>query len=271
MDQNKIDNTAFALADSHFATCQEIEKFIVELVLPILTRASINSEEHQTYIDLIKRVHLWIRSLTKLNHPEDFQPIRSASRALFEIAIDFTIMQFNHSYEKLIAWEESARLHSVERIQRYYNQHPGEITDGDSEVLRVIERKERILELRRKYWNNDRHPTRWTGRNLSDDAIDADRLYPSEFQKWYDTKYAHVCWNVHGSSLVGIRGIPVVLFPIISAFGFCDSAKFSLISCKMALKLLNKWDPITEVRFEMFNNNIKETMVKVFESYKLGY
>lgn len=52
-------------------------------------------------------------SLGKLNHPGDFQAVTAAARALFEGAVDVTLMHFDAAVngpEKMDAWEDFAEV-----------------------------------------------------------------------------------------------------------------------------------------------------------------
>ena len=259
----------FAMADAQFAVCQRIEEFIGSSVRPILERTSNGDDDHQTYIGAILRVHAWLRTLGKLNHPGDFQAVLSASRSLFEIAVDLTLMKFDPTCPcaKLRAWEESAKYHSAERLARFCKDHPSTIPAGSEPVLSFLKQKTRILALRNQFWNGDRHPTRWTGRKLDIDAAKSDKLRASGFQEYYDARHAQVCWNVHGSGLTGVRTIPAEHFPAISALGFIDASAFALIACERALQLMDRWDAISISRFENFRKDLVLTQASVLSAH----
>lgn len=259
----------FSLADAQFAACKRIERFVGESVRPILTRTSDASALDATVQGIVVRVHAWIRSLNKLNHPGDFQAILSASRALFEIAVDLTLLKFDQSSpcEKLIAWEESAKLASVDRLKRFCDAHPGEVPVGSESMLTFLAQRDRIVGLRRQHWRNDRHPNRWTGRNLEDDATVADRAQPCGLAEYYATRYSQVCWSVHGSGLTSVRTITTDRFPGLSALGLADAAQFSLVACERALQLVERWDDISKSRFEYFANELRDVRASVWLSY----
>jgi hypothetical protein len=267
--QPSTKTSEFALADAQFAVCQRIEEFIGATVRPILDRASNGKEDHQTFIGSVLRVHTWLRSLNKLNHPGDFQAVLAGSRTLFEIAVDLTLLKFDPSCpcEKLLAWEESAKLHSVERLKKYCDAHPSQVPVGAPPMLGFVKRREHIVGLRRRYWKKDGHPSRWTGRSLEGDSIAADRFQHSGFEEYYASRYSQVCWNVHGSGLTGTRAIPTDHFPALSALGFLDATQFSLLACQRALQLLDRWDAITETRFELFREELDGTRTSVWVSH----
>ncbi len=103
----------FALADAFYAECQVVARFIDEKVrVPVDQR--VGSVAHGVVFQgQMLRTIAWLRSLGKLNHPGDFQAVTASARALFEGAVDVTLMHFdpaNFSPQKMDAWESSAKF-----------------------------------------------------------------------------------------------------------------------------------------------------------------
>ncbi|HYQ02747.1 MAG TPA: hypothetical protein VER96_28945 [Polyangiaceae bacterium] len=261
---------AFALGDAQFAVCQRVEDFLGTSVRPILQRAEPPGPELDTYHGAIIRVHGWLRSVAKLNHPGDFQPVLAASRAIFEVAIDLSLLNRDptQTCAKLLAWEDSAKLHSAERLKSFCDAHPNQGPPaGTQAILAFLAQRPRVLALRSLHWSHQSHPPRWTGRNLGQDADSADRLSPSGFAEYYNARYPQICWNVHGSGLAGVRGISEENFPGLTMFGFAESANFALIAAREALALVGKWDPVSQVRFEHLEKELSAIRVAVWTSH----
>ena len=261
---------AFALGDAQFAACQRVESFLGTSVRPILERAGPPGPEHDTYNGAIIRVHAWLRSLAKLNHPGDFQPVLAACRAIFEVAVDLTLLNREPTLTcaRLLAWEDSAKLHSAQRLKRFLDSQ-SKVTPaaGAQSIIAYLQQQPRVLSLRSQHWGHDKHPPRWTGRDLGHDADHADRLKFSGFAEYYNAHYPKICWNVHGSGLAGVRGISEANFPGLTMFGFAASATFALIAAREALALVGRWDSVSEVRFEHLEKELGEIRVAVWTSY----
>ena len=232
--------------------------FIAESVRPVVDRHTNSLPWTFTCNGMITRVHGWLRSLRKLDHPGDFQPILAGSRALFEIAADFVLIrhQENGSFRKLLDWEDSERLAWADKLCRSDN-------DADrypqaAEFKRQHER--RIRQLRKLHWERTDRVSRWTGRNLGEDAREVDRLGQaarlagglgaSGFVEYYTNRYSLVCWFVHGSGLIGLRGQIGSVLPIVVAHGYHDALRFSVIASKYVLDLFKQYDDISRLRFE---------------------
>ncbi len=206
---------------------------------------------------LYLRALAWVRSLWKLDEPGDFQAVMVASRTLFEIAVDVTILQFDTAANppaKMDAWEESAKLKSARRVRAFLDR-PGcteSAADHAPYLTFLSNNKQRVEALRKRWWPSRKagkqpdHPDRWTGRDLSKDADSATELYPAgKFAAYYARRYMHNCWNTHGSGLAGVRGIPPEDFPGLAAIAFDEATRFALIVTDMTLRHFHIWQTAT--------------------------
>jgi hypothetical protein len=101
------------LASTWFRACEETSAFIDRSVRPVVERAADRRNPvDATYLGYLLRVTGWLRSLGKLNEPGDLQGASAGARALFEIAIDLTLLRHDSDspIQKLVDWEESAKL-----------------------------------------------------------------------------------------------------------------------------------------------------------------
>lgn len=261
---------AFALANAYFAGCQLVEGFLGTSVRPIIKRASETAPEFEACHGAIIRLHAWFRSLSKLDAPGDFQAVLSASRAVFEIAVDLTLLHRDPrvTVEMLVAWEESSKLAAARRLRQFCDSRPGSKKPaGAKPILAYLNQEQRVLGLRSRHWGRTKHPQRWTGRDLGRDAEEADRFSPSGFAEYYCSRYTQVCWNVHGSGLAGVRRIPESRFPALTMFGFEESARFAIVAAREALHLVGKWDGISAARFERLAEEMKNARVDAWVSH----
>lgn len=255
--------TPFALAQARFRECQLCEEFLSRRVGPRIEHAleGDSSGVRQTYLGLFLRALAWLRTLRKLDHPGDFQAVIVASRTIFEIAIDVTIMHFDplNPHAKLVAWEQSAKLKSALQVQRFFTEEGKVPSARFAPQLRFIDTDtSRIEALRSQYWPSDdgkgRHPKmRWTGRDLSRDARAATKLFPEgEFAEFYETRYPQICWSTHGSGLAGIRFLSEADFPTLSSSAFGECVHFALVTAKVVLIQMAMLDEAMEGEFKHF-------------------
>ena len=251
-----MEPTVFATWEALFKECRLVHQFLNEGIRPRVQRAA-NASTDDFYGMLLRTIS-WLRSLWKLDEPADFQAVVVASRTLFEIAVDATLMHFDEaSYPaaKVLAWEESAKLKASLKVKEFFagkNRPPP--PECVPQMQFIAANTKRIEALRVKYWpgrnGNGYHPARWTGHDLEHDASTATKLFgEGEFDEFYATQNAQLCWNTHGSGLAGVRGISPKDFPAISALGFRACARFALITAELILRHFGLWDDRVEREF----------------------
>src|SRR5581483_11997762 len=245
-----------------------LHQYLIERVRPRVQQVATGSAE--PFYEMLLRTISWLRSLSKLKEPSDFQGVVAANRTLFEIAVDATLMHFDErSYPAamLLAWEESAKLKAAQKVQNFYSGKP--VPLGCAPLIQFIAKDtNRVEALRVKYWptkkGKARHPDRWTGLTLEEDAGIATKLFPDgNFDEFYATRNAHLCWNTHGSGLVGARGVSEEDFPAISALAFRGSAEFGEIVAKLVLHHFKLWGGDVEQEFEQHRVARLRTTYKV--------
>lgn len=253
--------TAFQIAEASFKECQHVHEFLNARVRPRLEHALGDqpTKEQGDFHGLFLRALGWLRSLWKLNEPADFQAVTVASRTLCEIAIDVTLLHFdngNYPHAKMLAWEQSAKLHAAMSIRRFFDER-GETPTREfrSQIAFLAREQVRVERLRVQYWpdrrGRGRHPPRWTGRDLGTDASAATALFPEgEFDRFYATRYPQLCWNTHGSGLGGVRGLPQDQFPGLSALAFRECVHFAVVMAEVVMRHLALWDAALAVEFD---------------------
>ena len=243
----------FALADAQFRGLTLVAGFIDEHVRHRVEAGAAADASTAPAVGLLLRVIGWLRTFAKLNHPADYQAAAAGTRAMFEIALDLTFLHFDrkeYPVDKLLTWEQSARLHDAEAVARYIDKLKGTAADpGGLDVILEFPKRfgPAILAARARYWppkpgKTAKHPSRWTGRTLDTDAEEADKLADRGFLAFYERRYRQVCWNVHGSGLAGVTGLDMELFPGLTAFAFDETARFAIVAAEMAVRFVGKWD-----------------------------
>jgi hypothetical protein len=252
--------TAFSMGEAHFKECQLVHDFLNARVRPRVVQAasSAPNAESETFVGVLLRGIAWLRTLGKLNEPADFQAGIVASRTLFEIGVDATLMHLDptNPAAKMLAWEDSARLKAASKLQEYFRRK-GEMPthEFDSPIDFIAANRARVEALRVTHWpgpqGNGRHPPRWTGRDLGVDAAAATQLFSDgDFEAFYETRYPQICWNTHGSSLAGVRSITPEMFPGLSALAFQESTHFALVAAEIILRRFGLWDAEVAVEFD---------------------
>ena len=250
------DVSAFPMAEATFKACQLAHQFINARVRPRAVQAlEAAPSDANTFYGALLRVVAWTHTLSKLNEPIDFQAGIVASRTLFEIALDVTLMHFDpttYPPAKLLAWEDSSKLKAAEKIRDYFHRHGEQPTiEFEPHVRYIATNTARIGTLRAAYWNGKHPGNRWTGRNLRDDARAATQLFSGgKFEQFYDTRYPQICWNTHGSGIAGIRNVRQEHFPGLSAFAFQACIEFALVAAEIVLRQFGLWDAATAGEFD---------------------
>ena len=245
-----------AIGEAQFQACQLVDDFLQARVRPRVQAAvaAHPNGDAATFAGILWRVIAWVHTLAKLNEATDFQASIAASRALFEIAVDVTILHFDEdqSVPKLIAWEDSSKLKSAMRIRDYFlcrNEAPTREFDGPMQFLDTG--GARVQALRAHYWNGQHPSNRWTGRSLEQDACQASRMFEAgDYEQFYETRYPQICWNTHGSGLAGVRFISVENLPGLSGIALSECAHFALVAAEIILLHLELWDAPMAVEFD---------------------
>jgi len=233
------------------AECGAVARFIDENVR-VLVDGRVAAVAHGiAFQGQLLRAIAWLRSLMKLTHPGDFQAVTAGARALFEGAVDVTLMRFDQAAngpEKMDAWEQSAKLkHAATALD--YITSAGRQPDGAEQMMVTYATGERarIEKLRLAHWPNHKgkHPPRWTGRDLAQDAEAADKHLAEGFEEFYRLRYPQLCWNVHGSGLTGLANIRAEYIPYIGGRAAADAAKFATVVAEVVAKQMDCWNEDT--------------------------
>lgn len=219
-------------------TCASADKIRLEIdrSLPKGQKSAKQSYAHALYM----RTLCILRTLNKCRKVTDFQSMFHAQRLLLEILVEQTILHHEDDdsiSEKINDWEDSAKLHSAQRIIKHYkNTFP----DNCDQIISFIrENKERIEGIRKKRgWSN--HPERWSGpkNKFIDDLVRAKTLeiFEVDIERIYIVDHPRINWTIHGLSLVGIRNLEEKGFLTIVATSLITSVKLSFEIIRLVLK-----------------------------------
>ena len=256
----------FVAADAKFRALVEVERFTAITVRPIVAQAALNGGElERTYFGYLLRALAWLRSLNKLNHPGDFQAVAAGARSLFEITIDLTLLLHDPDcpIAKLLAWELSTRhKHAEERLKIMSDWTDAErhesLVSGYERF--VTEHTQGVAEARSTWWPKHRgkHPSRWTGQTLREDAKRCDVLTGAvSAGDFYRLRFAKLCWSTHGSGFVDTRFLSGEHFPALIAESLNDAVALALAINEIVLRALNRYDAAAADSFKVLETRIQ--------------
>jgi hypothetical protein len=266
--------TAIAHGNSHFQEVLVVRDFMRDKVRPVLLRTVTQDNDTDTVFGLFLRAIGWFATFAKLGHPQHLQAALAGTRALLEICIDLTLLNYdrqNLTTAMIVAWERSTRLQAAERTKRCFagrkvpELYEPKVLFVDREGPAIRAERARVWPGRKK---PERHPDRWTGRSLEQDVEAADALGGYGFKDYYDAQYAELCWGTHGSGLAGVRFVPREAYPWLIAQAFKDSAEFGALASELSLRYYDKFDAIVQARFQELTQDRKRGRAVGFVSAK---
>jgi hypothetical protein len=119
--------TPWAFGEAFFNERKLVHELVEKTVMPV-ARRPFRTVAEKLFSELYQRVYAWVLSLERLANANDFQPVAACTRAMFEAAIDFTLLHFAkaaHPPEKMLAWDEHAKLVSCQKIKRHFDKRGG--------------------------------------------------------------------------------------------------------------------------------------------------
>lgn len=261
-----LDDATHRAGSARFSTVIEVHRYLAGFVLPVVNEIYDASPtiDREIPAALLARAVEWCASITRLHEPADVQAVTAATRTLYEMAVDLTLLRADpyNAAEKVRAWEESAKLKEIDRIAGFYAKRR-----RSPPVERVIaqaqdaELRERVQRDRDRFWPSKKsgkglHPSRWTGNDLLTDAIAADEATPIElentipshsFESFYVTSHANACWSLHGSGTLAVRR-PAAERIQDCVTALSDCAVFAAQIGQLALHSFGLWGPATAVQ-----------------------
>jgi uncharacterized protein DUF5677 len=193
-----------SLKNLHSFIEKEIDPFVNQII-----NKGFESTRQKVFISLYNRIFLQIKSLLKLNKPEDIQAIASLNRCLLEINVDLIILHYGDTSlaEKYDAYSFVDRYIKMEKIVNHFERADKKIDiTNHKEFISNPENKERYKEFLNIFWNGNK-PYLWHGNsifNLFSKANELDKS--SDILHYYRTLYSRYSWYVH-SGLTGLEGL----------------------------------------------------------------
>ena len=201
-------------------------------------------------VGLAQRAAAQVQGLRCLDQMSHFQLVVAGCRSLLELEVDASLVANQapaDAVHRIETWERSSKLQYAEATLAYL-QRKGECPGPtEAPLLDYISRsKGKIEEKRKEFWpsktGRTRHPTRWTGRDLGTDIRTVDRLEGTDLERFYETEYRRMSWQIHGSSLVGVRGLDLVSLAVEFSKAHKMSGQLALQMARVLVRETNLLD-----------------------------
>ena len=252
-----------------FALCVDTYGFLMELFprVEMATEFPDDTDEPRkmrlsTLRGYYDRMLTWLSTVKKLNEPKDVQAVSVAARTLLELSVDVIIAHFDasgHPFEKIWAWDQSAKLKHVENYWTYmackvpHSDYQAEHENYYLYLIGTVANETRAN--RTKWWGKDyHHPGRWTGRQFLHDVELANDLFPeANLYEFYKLEYDGYCWDTHGSGLAGFRSTNTDYVPARCSKVLWEIHAFAFIVARFVLDELGVY---LEVEFNDFQKKM---------------
>jgi len=224
-----------------FQQMQMICDFMVYIGDDTLRGILNKTKRDNTIYGLYLRAVCLLKTLRKCNQASDFQSIVHANRALIELAVDLTLLyrdKTEESLQKLLAWEESAKLKGSEAALRLYEERGLDLPKQYMVRKKFVEEnRESVRQQRTRYWSKpNEHPNRWTGNGLDRDIEFVDRAYDVGLYQLYRTEYTWMNWMIHGSALTGLRHLDSLNFMNLCGLTYVSCGKLGMMCTEVVLR-----------------------------------
>lgn len=235
----------------------EVAKFL-QMIQNMFVGTPITARTHAIRGQVI-RVQEWLGSLAKLDEPADYQAVLCGERGLFEAALDIVLLVSDPTAgDRMVEWEESAKLKQAKLAIDYFARKGRPVHSDHGWAVRA--RMEEGIKARRQLRGWNKHPDRWTGHTLEQDARAGDKLQQRfGFEEWYATRYRFVCWTVHGSGLV-LRMVDPNDRPAYVARSLVFSSDLAQEAARSTVEGMGWSGPISDAAF----HRLDELRVKAF-------
>lgn len=189
-----------------------LQSRVVSVLETILAR----TDHEESLIAVFYRLHLMMRTLAKLSHPEDFQTVRSTARSLYELFLDLQLLASDNSLaEKYWGFVDVERMRSALLIADFVAKNPTpELTRVHRAAISLATNVDKVAEcegLLKRAWGittdigldrTKKFPRSWSQKSVRGSAEGLGVGFIEE----YITEYPISSWFTHGG-FAGIGGM----------------------------------------------------------------
>jgi hypothetical protein len=184
--------------------------------IPVLKSVLNRSPYEEAMTLLYYRSHLLMRGLTRLDHVEDFQSVRSIARSLFELVLDMKLLQHDPTLlTKFSSYPTVERIRTAIRVADFVAAHPSadrakryryqiSLAGDAAEIKKCEDILQEVYGITTTISTDRarRFPKTWSQMDVRTQGA---RLGIDEEEK-YIAVYAIDSWFIHGG-LTGVAGI----------------------------------------------------------------
>jgi hypothetical protein len=228
----------------HIGVCG-LGKYMRESAHPMLRGVFSPSVQEQCVHALFLRSLGWVTTLEVLKGPPHFQAIATSARALLEAAVDVVLLCKgpNGAPQEMLDWTISAKLKLCKEVINFYKAQGQALPDEHKPMLDFYTQQTPLIGALHSSHGWNRHPDRWTGRNLLDDCVVADGLagpmiraeMEMTLSEFYQTQIRRLNWQIHSSGLAGVYNISKEVIIAQCALLFKWSTDLATVTTQLAL------------------------------------
>jgi hypothetical protein len=191
-------------------TCA-LSALLEQSIVPVIQGMVSRSEFEDAIAGTMYRIAVWLKSLERLDHPIDIQPVFAGARSIFELVLDIKLLIVDPpSAPKFRAFVFVERFRAAKGLVDYLDKLPGGAAKADAQRTFVgnpaNQQKLEVLCKQCGWWdaskNKPKRLDHWSGKNMADRSRDAGIQY----EELYKSYYPQLSWNVHAGA-VGVLGI----------------------------------------------------------------
>jgi hypothetical protein len=233
----------------HVGVCR-VSQYMRDSAQPMLLGVLQPTSQEQCVHALFLRAASWMTTLEKLTGPVDFQGIAGAARGLLEATVDVILLcrapkdEREQQSQKMLDWTTSAKFKMCNEVIGFYSRQNEKVPEEHQPMVDFYNKEQPLIDQLRTSHGWNRHPERWTGRNLLDDCAFADglagALIRSEMEQslceFYHTQIRRLNWQIHGSGLAGVFNISKEVIMASCAAAFKWSTDLAMLTTILALR-----------------------------------
>lgn len=213
-----------------------VAAFFDTVLLPRLIAYEPEGHVQHYLVSLAHRVMAQVQGLRCLGHIAHFQLVVAGCRSLLELVADASLVakrEPEDAVHRIETWEMSSKLKYAEATLAYLKRRGEKPGQAEAPLVDFCSRWKATIEAKRKsFWpaksGKGRHPMRWTDQDLGTDLRRVDRLEGTDLERFYETEYRRMNWQIHGSGLAGIRGLDFPLLGVVFSVAHKMSGQLAL-------------------------------------------
>jgi hypothetical protein len=238
LEEDQKEKDTQILFEEGLRAVRELKDAMVDKVIPCGSGIISKTPREKCLWGSFLRATSTMRSVSKLDHPSDFQLILAGMRNMLEVLVDMMLIHFDSIgglAEQMITWEEAEKARQADITLDYFTR------TGKSVPISLQPRVDYARNVGPKVkarlgittWKS--FPGRWTRRGLLEDAREADKHKNLGLEEFFEGEYRKMCSLIHGSSSIFLRDTPPRLYIGMSALAYIHIFDMALNCCELLM------------------------------------